>query len=101
MHPACKLCRGACCEFMLLPLSCVPRAERSWLEFHGDTLVPGVGTVALDVPCRMRRPDGRCAVYTTRPYICDDFEVGGSGCRFTIRRQRGGEQATEIEARLG
>jgi hypothetical protein len=99
MHPACKLCKGACCRFIQLPCTVVPRDERQWLELHGT--VDSKGQVSLDVPCRMLLADGRCAIQKTKPKMCSDFEVGGDDCLRAIRRQHTAAAAAEIEKRLG
>lgn len=77
----CSSCRACCCKLEVLVI--------------GDRYVPDEMTVVNDWGgTAMRRlEDGwcvaldrdtmRCSIYTRRPQICRDFEMGGADCRET------------------
>lgn len=82
--PECSTCLGACCEYMILPVFDDGDASR-WLRLHGE----GDGsTVILDVECKELNSKGQCGIYTSRPQLCRDFEVGSKECLDAIRRRR-------------
>lgn len=84
MNPACQLCRGACCETIVV----APPAndDGRWLRFHGTPLADG--RLELATPCSMLKPCGTCAIHTLRPEACRAFPVGGADCRATVLRRR-------------
>ena len=84
MHPACKLCRGACCESIYLPLSGLNADGIRWFLAHGKPMAAGV---ELECACLHLR-DGRCSIYETRPDTCNIYQVGGEACQSVIRRRR-------------
>lgn len=96
--PACQLCRGACCESIVLnmPVRDAP-AEAVWLGLHG-TVLPD-GRLELRTPCSRLDGCGRCTIHDIRPSLCRNFEVGGADCRATIARRRP-ERALQIHAAL-
>lgn len=96
MHPACALCRGACCESIVLPG--IPSGEvYRWFLYHGQEISGGV--LEFPLPCRHLETCGRCAIHEHRPEPCRTYEVGGLNCRATIARRRPA-QAREILALL-
>ena len=98
IHPACALCRGACCEsFALNPQAWGwPAHVCQWLEFHGE---PSPLGVEFPLPCK-KLVDGRCSVYADRPAMCDQFAVGCDACKVCITRRRT-EQVAEILKLVG
>ncbi len=95
MHPACALCRGACCESLVVDL---PTGDLGrWLGYHGRTLPSA--EVELAAPCRHLETCGTCAIWEKRPAPCHVYTVGGADCRATIARRRPA-QAPAITALL-
>lgn len=84
MHPACQICRGACCEAIMLPPWWDPEDTR-WLAMHGRLVD---GRVELFCPCHNLRPDGSCAIYEGRPRTCRVYVVGGEACLRAVARRR-------------
>lgn len=91
MHPACDLCRGACCETLVLPLPrSATKGERKWLELRGRREEIAKSDV-VRVPCRclvLSSTTGRCMIYDDRPQPCRDFPVGGEQCRAAVASLR-------------
>lgn len=86
MNAACEICRGACCESMVMGL---PHGDFGvWLRYHGEPI--GKERVELPSPCRML-VEGKCSVWESRPEHCRCYEVGGEACRATVRRRRPGQ----------
>jgi Fe-S-cluster containining protein len=92
---ACELCRGACCESIILPLAGLDDDGARWFRYHGK---PMGEAVELQTRCEYLR-HGRCGCYQTRPEPCRAFSVGGELCRSTVERRRP-EQAAAILALL-
>lgn len=88
MNDACKLCRGACCESIVLPLPPDPD-HAAWLLKHGSG-GPWPGTVALECRCRAL-VDGKCSVYDSRPQVCRDYQPGSDPCRAAVIARRLGK----------
>jgi hypothetical protein len=88
MHPACQLCRGACCESLVLNLP--PTDAGTWLGLHGKPITGpvGGGTHEIEARCTKLSSCGRCTIHTTRPEHCKSYAVGGADCRATVARRR-------------
>jgi Fe-S-cluster containining protein len=86
----CERCRGACCEEMSLPrhdvLPGLPPDETQWVTLHATP--DGPGWLRFEVRCLALTTAGRCAVYTTRPRVCRDYEPGSTDCLTVVRRRR-------------
>ena len=95
MHPACQLCRGACCESLVLHLP--PTDAGTWLGFHGQPI--GDRHVEFATPCSKLSTCGKCSIHRTRPEHCRTYAVGGPDCRATVARRRP-KQAAAILAAL-
>lgn len=85
MNKACQLCRGACCESMVLPTSGLAPDQAVWLALHGRMV--GKGMVEVEQPCSQLQA-GLCAAWSHRPNMCRDYAVGGGSCRATVLRRR-------------
>ena len=84
LHPACALCRGACCESIV---SRPPTADVGrWLGLRGQPLADG--RIEIAVPCAALSGAGTCGIHATRPDVCRAYVVGGPDCRLTILRRR-------------
>ena len=87
MHPACELCKRACCEGFGIRLDAdgVSGDSRLWWQLHGEQWPDGM--TFIPSPCT-RLKDGKCCAYESRPAICKDAAVGNSDCRVAVRRLR-------------
>ena len=87
MHPACQLCRGACCSSIVLPIdvTVVPREVAVMLTLRGSQEADGF---RLDAPCRHLSRKGLCKIHPDKPQVCRDYPVGGEGCRAAVRANR-------------
>jgi len=103
-HPACAICKGACCESLAVPFP--PDDDTAaFLALRGTVdpaprRVPSgedVVYVYLEVRCSQLTRSGRCGCYDTRPGVCRAYEVGGVGCRAAVRRRRSAALAARIE----
>lgn len=84
-HPACVICRGACCETLTLHLRRVSSDDVwRWLGFHGEEID---GAIILPVPCG-KLEDGNCTIYSQRPDCCRNMRVGGPECLRVIKHRR-------------
>lgn len=90
----CDLCRGACCETLVLPATIAGYFDREWLFARGEELEDH--RVVLPARCPHLTPEGRCDIYVVRPMACNAYLVGGMYCRSAVRRRRSPEKATEI-----
>ena len=82
MKRACLICKGACCESVVMDAD-------TGLRFD-----IGQDKVELATPCS-KLCGGRCSIWETRPEVCRVFEVGGVDCRAAVLRRRF-PQALEI-----
>ena len=88
IHPACNLCRGACCEILLLKISGGGDNQR-WLDMHGKATPMGT---LLRCRCQNLTKDGLCGIYTDRPEVCAVFQPGAAECRFAVSELRPSQQ---------
>lgn len=90
MNPACELCRGACCESIVLKAPPAGDPGR-WLAYHADSLPDG----SLEIQSRCTRLSGcgACMIHASRPAQCREFPVGGPDCRATVARRRPAQAA--------
>lgn len=97
MHPACQICRGACCEAIMLP-PCRDPEDTRWLALHGREVD---GRVELLCQCHHLLPDGSCGCYEDRPRTCRVYEVGGVACLRAVRRRRTPAVLEEVKRLVG
>jgi len=107
LNEACKLCKGACCEFFSLKFGPMDDDKRKWVDFHGTEAPEGVilmkEMVFFDCKCRHLKK-GKCSIYDTRPNVCEDMEVGSSLCLAALKHRRSKQQQVKIQsliARMG
>lgn len=95
---ACRLCRGACCETLVLPVV----LEEAPVDIRQSMLMRGarreLGGVRIDSRCRFLSRKGLCSIHESRPDVCRKFEVGSPACRAAIIANR--RIADQILARL-
>lgn len=97
MHPACEVCRGACCESLYVPIA-RDKATRDFYNTRGQvfTVLGQPHDIAeIDSQCRHLDICGRCVIHDSKPAACDAFEVGCKECRLAIKRRRS-HQADDI-----
>lgn len=96
MNQACQLCRGACCESLLL--STPTPYLLDWAVTRGVQVSPT--TVELPCRCRHLTEGGLCGIHLRRPQACYDYAVGGPECRAAVKRRRTAEEAKKILAAM-
>lgn len=84
IHPACAMCKGACCETIMVDQNQLSPDTAKWFSYHGNVWK---NWVELQTPCQML-VDGKCSIYETRPEMCKEAVVGGLACILSIRRRR-------------
>lgn len=93
MDPACAVCKGACCETMLLDLRKVMSPDvLRWFELHGEQESNGT---RLNCACSKLK-NGKCSIWDDRPQVCKMYEVGSQACRNAVRTRRAEYKAEEI-----
>ena len=99
MSKACELCKGACCESILLPIDASPTTTEFYAA-RGSVFMIATSTFA-EVPARCPHlsGSGKCKTYANRPVACSRFPVGSVMCLTAIERRRP-EQAEAIMALL-
>ena len=94
MIKACELCKGACCETIVLH----PRtwglsaAALQWVELHGEIFKDGL---RLACPCK-NLINGARSDYENRPDVCNDYIVGSINCREAVKLLRTETQVKKI-----
>lgn len=96
----CLVCRGACCEFLVLAIGTPTPRVFEFAEARRLPILRVVGPLALveiDHRCPELTAEGRCAIYheDRRPEVCIEAQPGGTACLQALRRQR---TPPEIEA---
>ena len=98
----CLMCRGACCESLILPLF-GPPDQQDFLAIRGEPVrILGKTYSEVESPCPMLGSCGNCKIHgkATFPKACASYEVGGMMCRLTVARRRKGTWRSSIEAQL-
>ena len=85
---ACDLCKGACCESILIPIDASPMTTEFY-EARGSVLEI-VGQIFAELPARCPYLSnlGKCMTYGKRPVACSRFAVGSTMCVTAIKRRR-------------
>jgi Fe-S-cluster containining protein len=95
MSDACKLCRGACCESLLVPIE-YDKVSKDFWDTRGRTFVMhNQGFVELENRCKHLEGCGSCGIYPNRPKACIIYKVGSHACIQTIKSRRA-DQAEAI-----
>ena len=97
MHPACEVCRGACCESLYVPVV-RDKDARDFYNTRGSvfTIIGQPHDIAeIETRCRHLDACGKCSVHDAKPAPCTAFEVGCKECRLAIKRRRT-EKADDI-----
>jgi Fe-S-cluster containining protein len=94
---ACKLCKGACCESLLIPIDRNPMVTEFY-DVRSVTLeIKGQPFAKIESRCPLLKECGRCRIYASRPVACIRYEVGSPMCLATVERRRI-DQAEAIKA---
>jgi Fe-S-cluster containining protein len=94
---ACELCKGACCESIILPISPSPTSTEFY-EARGSVFqVAGQTMAEVPARCPYLSKAGKCMTYSQRPVACSRFTVGSLMCVTAIERRRP-DQAEAIKA---
>lgn len=97
----CSVCKGACCEYMVLNVDHLRPDVQKWFEYHGEEYA-GVASrldtknMIIDQQCLQLTMNGKCGIYKSRPEICKALKPGSKMCVEAIERQRDPEQAKLI-----
>lgn len=83
--PACRECKGACCDVFSLTFNGLNEDTMRWLGYHGERTGDAV---TFDCQCS-HLVRGMCEVYDHRPEVCRRFAVGSKECIAAINRRRG------------
>jgi len=81
---ACDVCKGACCESIVLGVRYEDKDAQRWLSYHGEVRENGV---RFECRCSKLR-HGKCTIYDSRPEVCRVFEVGSPACLEAIEHRR-------------
>ncbi len=102
MKSDCMVCRGACCETIVIPAQMAIFFDAEWRRIRGRDVALGACDPRVpdswEIPCACPKltADGLCGIYDTRPLICRHFEPGSFACLSAIERRRTPEQAKRI-----
>jgi len=96
---ACELCKGACCESILLPIDASPTTTEFYDARGSVFQLHGFQYAELPARCPYLSKAGKCMTYSQRPVACSRFVVGSTMCVTAIKRRRP-EQAEAIMALL-
>ena len=100
MSEACKVCRGACCESVIIPISPDPVHLAYWNARGTLGKIGETNCVELVHRCPKLLSSGKCKIYNDRPSACSDhFPVGNAFCRLAIQTRRA-KDASRILALL-
>lgn len=81
----CLECKGACCEYITLPLFAKNADANRWLCLHGTKTGQAVD---LEIRCSQLTTEGLCGIYHTRPQVCRDFKPGSAECIKAVKARR-------------
>ncbi len=99
MSKACELCKGACCESILLPISPAPTSTEFYAARGSVFHIAGSTFAEVPARCPHLSGSGKCKTYASRPVACSRFTVGSVMCLTAIERRRP-DQAEAIRALL-
>ena len=95
MSEACKLCRGACCESLLVPTGEDKFSQDFWATRGRVFEMQGQAFVELENKCKNLTGCGLCGIYPDRPEACIIYQIGSQACIQTIKTRRA-DQAEAI-----
>lgn len=81
----CLICKGACCEGILLTPYVAAQFDQEWLKVRAKHLDNGWWELESKCP---QLDGGLCRIYTARPLACQNYQVGGEKCLGAIIRRR-------------
>jgi hypothetical protein len=90
----CVVCRGACCEEMVITSAQVgadfPQVIVQFLEARGT--YAGGNCYAIKARCPKLNRKGLCSIHDDKPLACALDPVGGAACLDAVLRRRTPEQ---------
>jgi Fe-S-cluster containining protein len=95
--PPCEICRGACCESLLIPAFLIVDSE--WAQARGLKRARA-SAWEVGLPCAKLSPLGGCSIYESRPMTCRNYQLGGYGCSWALERRRSRENREAVLAAL-
>ena len=96
---ACELCKGACCESILLPIDSSPMTTEFYSARGSVFQIANLNFAEIPSRCPHLSGSGKCKSYASRPVACSTFPVGSPMCLVAIERRRP-DQADAIKALL-
>jgi Fe-S-cluster containining protein len=93
MTPDCLVCRGACCEQLVIPRMLLPKANRDYFRARGTLTEAGL---VLECRCPKLSREGLCSIYEIRPVVCRTYEPGSQACEDAIFHRRTVSEVEEI-----
>jgi Fe-S-cluster containining protein len=97
MSKACELCRGACCESMMMTIDNNPVTTEFYRARASVFTIDSLPAIEIDSRCPSLSASGKCKCYASRPVACIRFAVGSTMCLTAIERRRP-DQAEAIKA---
>ena len=97
MSDACKICKGACCESIMLSIDRNPLTAEFYRARGEVFAINGHPFAEMPSRCPHLSGSGKCKTYASRPVACIRYEVGSALCLATIERRRP-DQADAIKA---
>lgn len=91
----CLVCRGACCETIVVMGSMVgdlfPAATQEWMAARSIGRAASGGYV-IEARCPKLTADGLCSIHDDKPLACALGIVGGTECLESVASRRTPEQ---------
>ena len=78
MSEACKLCKGACCESVMLPIDRNPMTAEFYRARGEVFYIHGQPVAEIASRCPSLSSTGKCKCYASRPVACIRFVVGST-----------------------
>jgi Fe-S-cluster containining protein len=85
---ACELCKGACCESIVLPINASPTTTEFYAARGEVFMIAGSTYAEVPARCPHLSQSGKCKTYSNRPVACSRFTVGSTMCLTAIERRR-------------
>jgi len=92
----CLVCRGACCEDLVIPEQGMSGADIEFFEVRSGTALTGGAGFIFPLRCPELSDEGRCSIHSDRPMLCAVYPAGGEACLSTLNRRRTPEQIAQI-----
>lgn len=87
----CEVCKGACCEEVVLELEPRTNVDQEWFGVRFPLAVHKADRIELrfESRCPQLTECGRCAIhFTSKPVACVLYEAGGADCLEVVGLRR-------------